>query len=64
MFNVLSLDWRNQILVAGTSLLDAFDRLEVCEATAHSTIAAKDIGEVVHISEEEIGEIDEVFNLN
>ncbi|MCL2377453.1 MAG: class II aldolase/adducin family protein [Defluviitaleaceae bacterium] len=54
----------NQILATGSSLLDAFDRLEVCEATAHSIIAARDIGEMVHISDEEIKEIDDAFNLN
>lgn len=54
----------NQILATGSSLLDAFDRLEVCEATAHSIIAAKDIGEMVHISDEEIREIDVAFNLS
>jgi len=54
----------NQILATGSSLLDAFDRLEVCEATAHSIIAARDIGEMVHISDEEIKEIDKAFNLN
>ena len=53
----------NQILATGSSLLDAFDRLEVCEATAHSIIAARDIGEMVHISDEEIREIDEAFGL-
>jgi len=54
----------NQILATGSSLLDAFDRLEVCEATANSIIAARDIGEMVHISDEEIKEIDEAFGLN
>ena len=53
----------NQILATGDSLLNAFDRLEVCEATAHSIISAKDIGEMVHISEDDIKEIDVAFNL-
>ena len=44
-------------------MLHAFDRLEVCEATAHSIIAAKDIGEMVRITEEEVKEIDKAFNL-
>jgi L-fuculose-phosphate aldolase len=53
----------NQILATGDSLLNAFDRLEVCEATANAIIAAKDIGELVRISDIEIKEIDEAFNL-
>lgn len=53
----------NQILVTGTSLLNAFDRLEVIEATAHSIIAAIDIGPLVHISPDEIKEIDVAFHL-
>jgi len=54
----------NQILTTGDSLLNAFDRLEVTEATAHSIIAARDIGPLVHISDEEVEEINTVFNLN
>ena len=53
----------NQILVSGESLLNAFDRLEVCEATAKSIISACDIGEMVHICEDEVKEIDKAFNL-
>ena len=51
------------ILATGNSLLHAFDRLEVTEATAQSIIAARDIGEVVHISDEEIEEINVAFKL-
>ncbi len=54
----------NQILATGSSLLNAFDRLEVCEATAHAIISASDIGDMVHISEDEIRDIDKAFNLN
>jgi L-fuculose-phosphate aldolase len=53
----------NQILATGNTLLTAFDRLEVCEATAHSKIAAKSIGPRVQITEAEVREIDEAFNL-
>jgi len=52
-----------QILVTGNSLLHAFDRLEVAEATAQSILAARDIGDLVHISDEEIKEINTAFNL-
>lgn len=54
----------NQILATGNSLLHAFDRLEVCEATARAIIATKNIGDLVYISEEEIKKIDIAFNLN
>lgn len=54
----------NQILATGNSLLNAFDRLEVMEATAHSILSAHDIGELIHISGEEVKEIDKAFNLN
>ncbi|MCL1844524.1 MAG: class II aldolase/adducin family protein [Defluviitaleaceae bacterium] len=53
----------HQILATGTSPLHAFDRLEVCEATANSIIAAKGMGEIFHISDEEIKELDKAFNL-
>lgn len=53
----------NQILATGTSLLHAFDRLEVMEATAHSILAARDLGELVHISDREVAEINDAFGL-
>jgi len=53
----------NQILATGDTLLQAFDRLEVCEATAKSIIAAKDIGALVRISDEEVADIDRAFKL-
>jgi len=54
----------NQILATGDNLLNAFDRLEVMEATAHSIIDAKEIGPLVHITKEEVKDIDKAFNLN
>ena len=53
----------NQIFAIGNSLLTAFDRLEVAEATAHSIIAARDIGPLVHISDDEVHDINKVFNI-
>lgn len=53
----------NQIIATGNSLLNAFDRLEVTEATAQSIITALDVGAMVHISDEEIKEINDEFNL-
>ncbi len=54
----------NQILATGDSLLGAFDRLEVTEATAHSILAAKSIAPVVHITPEEVEDIDRAFHLS
>jgi L-fuculose-phosphate aldolase len=51
------------VLVAGTSLINAFDRLEVTEYTAKSIINASHIGKIVKISEEQVAEIDEAFHL-
>ena len=53
----------DRILAAGDSLLSAFDRLEVAEATARSLVSARQIGEIVRISDTEIEEIDKVFRL-
>jgi len=54
----------NQILATGNSLLHAFDRLEVMEATAHSIVLSLDICELTHISDEQIEEINKAFNLS
>ena len=53
----------NQIFATGNSLLTAFDRLEVAEATAHSIIAARDIGELIRISDSEVQDINKAFNI-
>lgn len=50
-------------IVAGTSLLNAFDRLEVLEYSAAAIIAAKDIGKLVLISDEEIHDLKVAFKL-
>jgi len=52
-----------QILATGRSLLHAFDRLEVTEATAQSILAANDLGDLVHISDGEVEEINKAFDL-
>ena len=54
----------NQIITTGESLLTAFDRLEVIEATAHSIIAALGIGKLARISDDEVAEIDKAFKLD
>ncbi len=51
------------VIVTGSSLLNAFDRLEVAEFTAKSVIASRSLGNIVHIGDAEIGEINEAFHL-
>ena len=51
------------VVVTGGSLLQAFDRLEVMESTAHSIINASAVGDIVHISKAEIEDLKKAFNL-
>ena len=51
------------VIVAGSSLLNAFDRLEVLEYSAASIIAARDIGPVSMITPDEVAAIEKAFNL-
>ena len=51
------------VMVTGSTLLQAFDRMEVLESTAHSIINSKSIGDIVHISPEEVDDLKEAFNL-
>ena len=51
------------VIVTGSTLLQAFDRLEVMESTAHSIINSVDIGNIVHISKEEIDDLKVAFHL-
>jgi len=51
------------IIVTGSSLLNAFDRLEVAEYSDKALIASKSLGEVVVINEDQITEIEKAFNL-
>ena len=44
-------------------MLNAFDRLEVAEYSARAIIAAKGLGDVVAINDDEIDEIIEAFHL-
>ena len=50
-------------ITTGGTLLQAFDRMEVLENTAHSIINARVVGDFVHISEEEVDELKVAFNL-
>lgn len=51
------------VVVTGESLLQAFDRLEVMEATAHSIILSKEVGDIVHITDEEVEDLKVAFHL-
>ena len=53
----------NCVIVTGDSLLQAFDRLEVLEATAHSLVNASYLGEVDRISDEEVEDLKKAFHL-
>jgi len=44
-------------------LLQAFDRLEVAEFSAKALIAAKDIGKLVRINDDEVKAIQDAFGL-
>ena len=51
------------VIVTGDSLLKAFDRLEVLESTAHSIINSISLGEIVHITDNEIEDLKAAFHL-
>lgn len=54
----------DSIITTGETLLEAFDRLEVAEATAASLYISKSIGKVVHIKTEQIEELHKAFGLD
>lgn len=51
------------VIVTGASLLQAFDRLEVLESTAHSIIDSGPLGRIVHITNSEIEDLKVAFHL-
>ncbi len=51
------------VIVTGETLLQAFDRLEVMESTAHSIINSAAIGSIVHISDAEVEDLKVAFKL-
>ncbi|MCF0146308.1 MAG: class II aldolase/adducin family protein [Eubacterium sp.] len=53
----------DSVVVTGSSLLNAFDRLEVMELTAHSIINSIGLDKIVHITDQEIADLKEAFNL-
>jgi len=54
----------DSVLTTGDSLLQAFDRLEVAEATATSLYLSRALGDVVHISEKEVQQLHKAFKLD
>ena len=52
------------VLVTGSTVLDAFDRLEVLESTAEALINARAIGAVSAMSDHVIEELSDAFGLN
>ena len=53
----------DSVLTVGSSLINAFDRLEVAEFTASTIISASKIGTIAPISQEKVDEIDIAFGL-
>ncbi len=51
------------VIVTGNSLLQAFDRLEVMESTAHSILNTQGLGPIVHITDDEIADLKVAFKL-
>lgn len=51
------------VIVTGSTLLQAFGRLEVMEVTAHSIIDSLDLGKIVHITDSEVDDLKKAFYL-
>jgi L-fuculose-phosphate aldolase len=51
------------VIVTGSDLLNAFDRLEVLEYSAKALISVKSVGEMVQITDDEVDELKVAFNL-
>jgi L-fuculose-phosphate aldolase len=60
--NPIALIENDGVLVCGTSVLDAFDRLEVLETTAEALINSRALGEVVPMSDAIIAELTAAFS--
>jgi L-fuculose-phosphate aldolase len=59
--NPVALLEHNGALVAGRTVLDAFDRLEVLEATAEAIIQSKPLGAIAPMADDVISELLEAF---
>jgi L-fuculose-phosphate aldolase len=54
----------DSVIVTGSSLLNAFDRLEVAEYSARALVYAKNLGQMVAINEKQLKDIKEAFKLS
>jgi len=52
------------VIVTGSTLLQAFDRLEVAEYSAKALIDARVLGEMVKINEDQTRQIERIFKLD
>jgi L-fuculose-phosphate aldolase len=52
------------IIATGSSLINAFDRLEVAEYSAKAVISAKNLGSIVTIDNEKITSLEKAFHLD
>jgi len=59
--NPVALVQNNGVLAVGASVLDAFDRLEVLEATAAAVIASHPLGELTTMNDEQLAELRKAF---
>ena len=50
------------VIVTGSSLLNAFDKLEVIEYSAKAVVASRSLGEIVAISDEEVADLRKAFH--
>ena len=53
----------DSVILTGASLINAFDRLEVAEFTAHSLICCAQVGDPAVITDAEVKQIEKDFNL-
>jgi len=60
--NPVALIENDGVLVCGTSVLDAFDRLEVLETTAEAIVNSRPLGKVIPMSDEVIAELTAAFS--
>ena len=60
--NPIALIENDGVLVCGTSVLDAFDRLEVLETTAEALINSRPLGQIVPMSDAVIAELTAAFS--
>lgn len=50
------------VIVTGSSLINAFDKLEVMEYSAKAIVSSKTLGDIVAITDEEVKDLREAFN--